>query len=161
MKKTFSHLMIISLLLILWTCGNSTQNDQSLSDLIQKLPGTWYNANSGKFEEWHQQDGNLSGKSYQLNEMDTIIHEFLKIERNNGSYIYVATVIGQNDNQPIAFKLSEKTENKLVFENPDHDFPQKIIYHFINDSTMEVFVNEIAEDLEKGFILKFNKINNL
>jgi hypothetical protein len=161
MKKTNNYLLILPLVFIFWTCGNSNQTHQELPDFMKILPGIWYNENSGTYEEWRYQDGNLFGKSYKIAEADTIITESLKLFKNNLTYVYEATVIGQNDNNPILFKLSSEIKNKIVFINPDHDFPQKIVYHFINDNTMEVFVSEMAEDLEKGFTLKFVKINNL
>ena len=41
---------------------------------------------------------------------------------------YVPTVSGQNDNQPVLFKMIEVGENYFVSENKKHDFPQIIRY---------------------------------
>ena len=49
---------------------------------------------------------------------------------------YLATVKGQNDNKPVAFTSTNETENKLIFENPQHDYPQKITYTKGSNNTL-------------------------
>lgn len=51
--------------------------------------------------------------------------ENLRIEAREDGIYYVASPKGEGTT---AFKLTEASANRAVFENPEHDFPQKIIY---------------------------------
>jgi len=51
--------------------------------------------------------------------------EYLRIESDAEGIVYQAGPMGRG---PVPFRLSEATEGRAVFENPDHDFPQRIIY---------------------------------
>lgn len=60
-------------------------------------------------------------------ESRTVAFEFLRIEErgDTGELFYVAVPSGQAET---AFKLVELTDSLAVFENPEHDFPQRIRY---------------------------------
>ena len=64
----------------------------------------------------------------------TIGFEYLRITETGGeSLILVAAPSGQN---PTRFSLLSLTDNEVVFENPAHDFPQRIIYRLGNGGTL-------------------------
>ena len=51
--------------------------------------------------------------------------EFLRIEEKGGKVVYRSMPGGR----PVTdFPLKSATDSKIVFENPTHDFPQRIIY---------------------------------
>lgn len=52
--------------------------------------------------------------------------EFLRIVKRDGKLIYLASPGGRTP--PTEFPLKESGENRLVFENPTHDFPTRILY---------------------------------
>ncbi len=51
--------------------------------------------------------------------------EFLRIEPIDGGYAYIAQPGGR---PPTAFALSERGDQRVVFTNPQHDYPQRIEY---------------------------------
>jgi ADP-ribose pyrophosphatase len=51
--------------------------------------------------------------------------EFLRIEEKDGAITYLASPQGQPGTP---FPLKELSTQRVVFENPTHDFPQRIIY---------------------------------
>jgi hypothetical protein len=51
--------------------------------------------------------------------------EFLRIELRDGVPTYLAQPQGT---PPVAFKLTQSTDSSVRFENPQHDFPQRIEY---------------------------------
>lgn len=55
----------------------------------------------------------------------TVSFEFLRIEKRQNGIVYVAQPQG---NPPTEFRLIESSQNRVVFENKTHDFPQRIIY---------------------------------
>ncbi len=70
----------------------------------------------------------------------------LRLLYRSGRFVYLARVSGQNSGNPVSFRLVPGTGNRLVFENPYHDFPQRIIYHhFAADSLVA-----IVEGTDKG-----------
>lgn len=57
--------------------------------------------------------------------------EFLRIVKRDGKLIYLASPGGRTP--PTEFPLKENGENRLVFENPTHDFPTRVIYALQGD----------------------------
>jgi hypothetical protein len=53
--------------------------------------------------------------------------EFMSIEMREGRYTFIARL---GDDPPVGFPLKEADNGLIVFENPAHDFPQRIIYSF-------------------------------
>lgn len=51
--------------------------------------------------------------------------EFIRIMRTRDGIVYVAN---PNGNSGTTFKMKENEDQKIIFENLDHDFPQRIIY---------------------------------
>ena len=62
----------------------------------------------------------------------TTDYEFLRIEQREDAIYYVAKP--RFNPQETAFKLKTWSANEFVFENPEHDFPQRILYKINGDS---------------------------
>lgn len=101
---------------------------------IQKavwLIGTWVNKTQqgSIYESWTKLgDDGLSGKSYSIKGKDTIIFENIRLVQENKKLFFIPTVKNQNDGLPVRFAAKAISENQLVFENPQHDFPHIITY---------------------------------
>lgn len=57
--------------------------------------------------------------------------EFLRIVERDGGLVYIAQPGGV---APTEFVLSELTTKRAVFDNPRHDYPQRIVYELSGDS---------------------------
>ena len=69
----------------------------------------------------------------------TVEFEFLRIEQRGDDVFYVAN---PNANCPQTdFKLTRLTGQEVVFENPEHDFPKRIIYRKKSDSSLVASVD--------------------
>ena len=55
----------------------------------------------------------------------------------------------QNKELPVSFKLVNATDNQLVFENPNHDFPTKITYLIISEDSMVASISGLIDGKEK------------
>ena len=53
------------------------------------------------------------------------IFEFLRIGSDGRKIVYFASPGGKD---PVPFPLKELSEQWVVFENPENDYPQRIIY---------------------------------
>ncbi len=95
------------------------------------LLGTWEDRSTNGFftESWVKQNDSLFvGKGSMVMGKDTVFKELLAIKQRGADLFYIPTVADQNGGKPIEFKLTSSTKEQLVFENPAHDFPQKISY---------------------------------
>jgi hypothetical protein len=70
------------------------------------------------------------GKNKTIRNGDTVFNEKLKIEKIGDEIFYIADV--KHNAAPVYFKLTSLNDNEAVFENPQHDFPQKIVYKNID-----------------------------
>ena len=108
------------------------------------LAGCWQgDAGPLKFEEqWMRPAGGLMlGMSRTIRDDKAVSQEFLSISAKSGAVYYTARV----GTATTPFKLSRLTQFEAVFENPEHDFPQRIIYQKKNGS-----LHARIEGMEKG-----------
>jgi hypothetical protein len=113
--------------LILLTLA-ACQAGGDLSDLDWVL-GKWQVNDSNNYEEWVKvNDGLLQGKGYKIRDNRTIVNETIEISLSGNEVFYIPTVMNQNAGVPVEFKLVSKSATEIVFENKEHDFPQRIIY---------------------------------
>ncbi len=92
-------------------------------------------------EHWERaKDGSMAGLGFVLSGLDTVFIEHLGILNIEGKLHYAATVGGQNNGQAVLFALEHGTDS-LVFTNPAHDFPQRIVYAPIGSDAWKVSVS--------------------
>ena len=127
MKKLISTIPVF--LLIVFCAWIVPKEDQIKK--AEWLQGTWENktARGSVYESWTKGKAKeLLGKSYVLNGEDTMLLETIRIAQEDNRLIYSPIVRNQNDGQAVHFKSKLISKDKLVFENPAHDFPQFITY---------------------------------
>lgn len=83
-------------------------------------------------EFWlHESGGVMLGLHRDTRPSKRAFFEYLRIVAHEDGISYFAS---PNGREATEFRLWEWTENKVVFSNPDHDYPQEIIYE-LQDST--------------------------
>lgn len=137
----YKKISILILLLAITSCknGDSDKNEKEKIKLAHWLLGTWENKSADGMlaEIWTKtNDSTFLGNSYFIKAKDTIHFETIVLQQIGDDLIYSATVKGQNEDKPVAFSLTETLENKLVFENQKHDYPQKISYQKVPNSKL-------------------------
>jgi hypothetical protein len=80
-----------------------------------KMEEHWTTADGGLMVSMHR-DVMANGKAW---------FEFARIEKKNGVLTFMAMPGGQS---PTPFPLKTIAERRVVFENPEHDYPQRITY---------------------------------
>ncbi|HSW53802.1 MAG TPA: DUF6265 family protein [Ignavibacteriaceae bacterium] len=123
-----------------------TLNIFAQDDSITKLfPGTWKMISDKieYYEEWRLINGSeLIGIGFSIEEGDTVLSEELYVKKFADKWAYIALPL----NQTITlFALSEYSENKFIFENQEHDYPQNIIYEFTADGKLNAATEGIIE----------------
>jgi hypothetical protein len=144
----FQKTTLILLLLAIVSCKKSDANEKDKIKISHWLLGNWENktADGNLTETWKKvNDSTFEAQSYFIKEKDTLHFESITLQQKGEELTYNATVKGQNNDKPVTFKLTNSTEKQLVFENPKHDYPKKIIYTQINEDNL---VAEISGTLE-------------
>ena len=101
------------------------------------LAGSWRLDKGGRVieEQWMAPAaGVMLGMGRTIAKGRVVEFEFLQIrEGPGGDLFYVALPSGQKET---AFQILSLTETEAVFQNPLHDFPQKIIYTLKPDGSL-------------------------
>ena len=83
-------------------------------------------------EQWTKPAGQtMLGVGRTVRDGKTVEHEFIVIKIQGGRLAYEAHPSGQAQ---ATFLATQVTESSVVFENPDHDFPQRVGYQRRGDS---------------------------
>lgn len=121
-------------------------------DRLAWLSGCWTIETSepGSMECWMPPaGGTMLGTSRTVRGGRTVQHEFLQIRVNaGGSLVYVAAPSGQAET---AFVATEVTATSVTFENPAHDFPQRIRYTLAAPDRLTARVEGSREGVGRGF----------
>jgi hypothetical protein len=75
--------------------------------------------------------GTMVGVSRTVAGNRTVAFEFLRIHEEGGRLTFTARPSGQNE---ASFPMREMGARDVVFENPTHDFPQRVMYRLENDT---------------------------
>jgi|SRR3990170_1619416 len=122
----------IVLALVLFSVNLFAQDDP----ILKLFSGKWkMDFNDAEvYEEWElKNETELIGKSYSLKDDVKIISENLYLKKFADQWAYVAI---PNEQNMTLFALKEYSPKKFVFENKEHDFPQRIIYEFHKDGKL-------------------------
>jgi len=142
--------IIICFLLISYnTYSKNIDFDWIIGDWSEKI-------NEDTFiENWQKiDDDNYIGVEYYLAGSDTTMKANLKLQKMIDTWIYIAYVEGQ---QPVLYTLVEDN-GKYVFENLEHDFPQKIEYNIQDEYSILASIegNLNGEIVKEEYNLKKN-----
>lgn len=101
------------------------------------LTGDWREVKDGKTTEEHwigPVGGLMAGTGVTYGDAAKTDVEFMTIEVRDGTFVFVARLDGQPST---AFPLKEADNGYAVFENLAHDFPQRVIYTYGGDDTLD------------------------
>lgn len=166
MKKTRPqvYLFALCLLLCLWPVATPIASGQdaqpAAKPTVQALgwiSGCWESARGKRYNEehWMKPSGNtMLGMSRTVSDGRTVQFEFLRLHADkDGNIFYTAKPSGQSE---ASFKLVSWKENEAVFEDPAHDFPQRIIYRR-NGETMQARIEGKMNGQERGVDFPFTR----
>jgi len=158
----FQKIIFLALLLVVVSCQKKETVEKDKIKIADWLIGNWENKNPDGVltENWEKvNDSTFAATSYFIKEKDTLHLEKIVLSQKGEKLTYSATVNGQNDNKAIDFPSTSETATKLVFENPQHDYPQKITYtkNANNTLTAEISGKLNGKMTTERFIMKKKK----
>lgn len=152
---------VVFFLLITCLCSKAQQFSEKDFRPLHSLQGLW-KMETGRgaiYEEWNStNDKKLTGKSYRINNTDTIVMERIELYYDGNDIIYSPTVSNQNNQQPVPFKLISNTDGRYVFENKNHDFPQRIIYNLVSKDAVHARIEGMRNGQERGSDFKYSRV---
>ena len=100
------------------------------------MAGNWTGTQDGvEMEElWQKPKGNsMLGVHRDIKAGQTVSFEFFRIEATSDGISYWAS---PHARPATPFKMIESGDKRVVFENAEHDFPQRIIYWLTSDGAL-------------------------
>jgi hypothetical protein len=94
------------------------------------------------FEKWERnEDGSMTGSGGFIKGTDTMVSETIALQVVDNVVQYIPTVKDQNNGAPVPFKLTYAAADSFLFENPGHDFPDKITYKHVDEQHMTASIS--------------------
>ena len=132
-------------------CLSSAQTPAPTLNDLSWLTGCWDGNIRGREvnEQWMKPAGGIMlGMARTVSQGKAAEFEFTQIrEDKDGAIYYVAKPSGQPE---ASFKLVKLQNNEAVFENPQHDFPQRIIYRLEAGGSLFARVEATAKGQTRG-----------
>ena len=137
--------MLVGILCTIFYPVSAVQTNPTF-DKLSWMAGCWEGKmGAGKTQEqWMRPEGNsMLGMSRTVVGGKTPFFEFLQIKLDGQDVFYIARPQGK---EPTPFKLVKLNDSAAVFENLQHDFPQRIAYQRQIDGSLLAAI----EGEEKG-----------
>lgn len=111
-----------------WAAGSALATEQGVEQ-VSWLAGCWQGqfGEPGTVEQWlSPAGGTMLGVSRTVRQGRTVEFEFMQLRLlPDGVLAFIAQPSGR---PPTAFRAVSLSGSEAVFENPEHDFPQRIRY---------------------------------
>jgi len=124
------------------------------------LSGCWAaeGGEPGSVEHWlPPAGGTMLGLSRMVKKGRTVEHEFLQIRANaEGRLVYIALPSGQKET---TFTLASATEGAVTFENPQHDFPQRVIYRLLPGPRLAARIEGLRNGVPRGIDFPMKRVS--
>lgn len=123
------------------------------------LAGYWTSTVNGTTMEefWSSPNGGIIlGMHRDVFPNNRSFFEYLRIQETEGKITYLASPFGAN---PTPFYLASLEDQHAVFENLEHDSPQRIIYHRKGE-TLEVRIEQADGSRSKSWVWTLKSITN-
>jgi hypothetical protein len=146
--------LIIATLLI--QMPGRAEQKTSLDDLAW-LAGCWENNRAGRTaeERWTKpKGGTMLGTGQTIKDGKTTEFEFMRIHEDKGEIYFTAKPSGQPE---ASFKLVSYADGKATFEDPQHDFPQRVIYGKQPDGSLLARIEGVMNGQKRGIDFPFKR----
>lgn len=114
------------------------------------LAGCWEHAAGDRSLEEHwlpPRGATMLGVARTVSGNRTVAHEFMSIRERDGEVVYIAAPSGQAETTFVAVVIGD---DHAVFENPAHDFPQRIIYRREPDGGLWARIEGVRDGVERA-----------
>ncbi|MFC4310890.1 DUF6265 family protein [Steroidobacter flavus] len=124
------------------------------------LAGCWQpdKGDAGSIEHWlPPAGGTMLGVSRTVKNGKTVEFEFMQLRTNaEGKLVFIALPSGQ---QETTFVSSSVRHDSVTFENPEHDFPQKVIYRLQSEGRLVARIEGTRDGKVRGVDFPMKRVS--
>jgi len=127
----------------------------SFQQLYVLAGGTWVMKTKKGFicEQWEKvSNSEMHNRGFRVTGKDTVLVEQIQLIEKNKEVYYIPTAKNQNGGKPVTFTLTNVKGSQFTFSNPEHDYPQFIVYNIISNDSIHAWV----DGKDKGKNLKID-----
>ena len=150
---------ILSVALVCLAAASDLAAAQQL-DQVAWLAGCWAaeGGEPGSNEIWlPPAGGTMLGLGRTIKKEKTVESEFMQIRQSaEGKLIYVAQPSRQKET---TFTLKSLAEADVVFENLEHDFPQRVMYRLQADGKLLARIEGLKKGILRGIDFPMRRVN--
>lgn len=124
------------MILTVLTAAAALQSNPVTADQLSWMSGYWLSCEDGRevSETWSDPRGGLMlGTALTIEGGRLTGFESSRISPQSPAGGNVSYFAGVNGAPPVAFAAKEVSGTRVVFENAEHDFPQRVIYERVGD----------------------------
>ena len=150
--------MRVIILFSLASLLSSSANAGNTIQDVQWLSGCWQaqGAEAGSEEHWlAPAGGSMLGMGRTVRKSKTVAWEFMRIQENGDNLVFTALPSGKTE---ASFSLISLEKQRVVFENPRPEFPQRVIYQLNADGSLHGRIEGKVKDQDKAIDFPMNKI---
>lgn len=160
--KTRHLIFVTASIAILSNCTPTSQQTKPVPSLskLNWLQGKWNNPieNGMIGETWSViSDAHYNGHGWVVIGTDTVSEERIDLLATDSGIFYIPVVNAQNNGQPVVFKGTALSDTLLVFENPTHDFPQRISYRRMGADSITAEISGMVNDTLKSEVFPLKR----
>jgi hypothetical protein len=122
------------------------------------LAGCWEGGSGERRrdEVWTQLAGDtMLGVGRLVRSGKTVEYEFMRLHVEEGTVVYTAKPSGQPED---SFKLVSWKDGTATFENPAHDFPQRVLYQRKPDGSLLARIEGTDKGQQRGVDFPFRRV---
>jgi hypothetical protein len=151
------HIVEVAILAAISLPFQAAPAPQPSLERLSWLAGCWVQQRpSGTVEEYWMKPagGTMLGMGRTVRDGKTIEYEFVQIREVDGKLTYVAKPSGQAE---ATFPIKTFSDSEVVFENPTHDFPQRVIYRRTADGSVHGRVEGTVKGQTRGVDFPYSR----
>jgi hypothetical protein len=157
------YITLLAIPFMLLSCQNKERKEKyEMLAKAEWLLGDWENLSAeGRWSEsWVKaNDSTYNGQAFFIRENDTLHQEQIVLSQRGLAVNYTPTVKGQNGDKPVQFNMTSAEGRKLIFENPAHNYPQKISYLQITKDSLVADISGIQQGKPSAERFAMSKVN--
>ena len=139
--------------------GAPAQAEQAQLERRSWLAGCWAaeKGEAGTVEHWLPlAGGTMLGVGRTVKNGRTVEHEFLQIRLNaEGQVVYIALPSRQKEATFVATSIGDRA---VTFENPAHDFPQRILYTAVGETGLAARIEGQRNGTTRGIDYSMRRV---
>ena len=154
------RLAIVIVALVPALSGIPTSASEASLGQLSWLGGCWnlQGTETGSGEQWMPlAGGSMLGVSRVIHQSRTVAFEFMRIAQDtDGSIAFYAQPSGK---PPTRFAVNRINDREVVFENPGHDFPQRVSYRLASPTQLHASIEGTQDGSHKRIDFPMTRVS--